>query len=76
MIQWDGEEEWVEETPPPISGPKIDLQDITVFLFTRQGVYNHRGRLARCVHYPQRTFHNDLYRRGSAMPWEETIQAK
>lgn len=76
MLEWDGEEEWVEKAAPPISGPIINLNDITVFLHTRQGIYNHRGRVARCVHYPQRVFHLELYRRGSATQWDAAINTK
>ena len=76
MLEWDGEEEWVEKAAPPISGPIINLNDITVFLHTRQGIYNHRGRIARCVHYPQRAFHLELYRRGSATQWDAAINTK
>ena len=76
MLEWDGEEEWIEKAAPSISGPLINLNDITVFLHTRQGIYNHRGRIARCVHYPQRAFHLELYRRGSATQWDAAINTK
>lgn len=73
MLQYDGEIEWVEGKAPEPNGPSLDLNDVTVILHTRQGIYDHRGRIARCVHYPQRLFHNDVYRRGSAKLWNDVI---
>lgn len=72
-IQWDGEEERVERPAPPASGPAIDLSTVMVPVHVRRGCYDHRGRLARCVHYPQRAFHENVFRRGSARPWDDVL---
>ncbi len=76
MLHYDGQLEWIEENPPLQSGPSIDISEVTVMLHTKQGIYNHRGRIARCVHYPQRTFHNDVFRRGSAKRWNDVISTQ
>ena len=76
MLTWDGDFERVEQTAPKPQGPALDLSEVTVPLFTRQGIYDHRGRIARCVHFPQRKFHNDLYRRGSSKPWNSVISTQ
>ena len=76
MLVWDGDVEHVEESAPKPLGPALNLSEVTVPLFTRQGIYDHRGRIARCVHFPQRKFHHDLYRRGSAKPWNSVISTQ
>ena len=76
MLVWDGDVERVEEAAPKPLGPALNLSEVTVPLFTRQGIYDHRGRIARCVHFPQRKFHHDLYRRGSAKPWDSVISTQ
>ena len=76
MLVWDGDVERVEEAAPKPLGPALNLSEVTVPLFTRQGIYDHRGRIARCVHFPQRKFHHDLYRRGSAKPWNSVISTQ
>jgi hypothetical protein len=76
MLVWDGDFERVEQSAPNPQGPALNLSEVTVPLFTRQGIYDHRGRIARCVHFPQRKFHNDLYRRGSSKPWNSVISTQ
>ena len=76
MLVWDGDSERVEDAAPKPLGPALNLSEVTVPLFTRQGIYDHRGRIARCVHFPQRKFHHDLYRRGSAKPWNSVISTQ
>ena len=76
MLHYDGQQEWIEDAPPPQTGPSLDISEVTVMLHTKQGIYNHRGRIARCVHYPQRTFHNDIFRRGSAKAWNDVISTQ
>ncbi len=76
MLVWDGDFERVEESAPKPLGPALNLSEVTVPLFTQQGIYDHRGRIARCVHYPQRKFHNELFRRGSAKPWNSVISTQ
>jgi len=76
QLLWDGELERVEDDPPSKTGPNLILEEVNVPLYTRQGIYDHRGRIARCVHYPQRRFHNDVYRRGSAKSWDDVISTQ
>ena len=72
-VEWDGAAEMVSTQAPAITGPSISLDDLLVVVHTRQGCYNHRGRLARCVHMLQRQFHQDLYRKGSSHRWDEIL---
>jgi hypothetical protein len=72
-MEWDGEIESVSAAPPPLSGPKLSWSDVKVILFTRQGCYDNRGKLARCVHIKQRQFHDDMFRRGSAKVWNNIL---
>ena len=72
-LQWDGESEHVEIERPPFDGPELPFSEIFTPIHTRQGCYNHRGRLARCVHHLHRAFHNNIYRRGSARQWDDVI---
>ena len=72
-IEWDGAEERVERSAPPFTGPEVDLSNVMVPVHVRRGCYDHRGRLARCVHYPQREFHENVFRRGSAYDWEDVL---
>ena len=72
-LAWDGETERVEIQRPPFDGPELPLNEMFTPLHTRQGCYNHRGRLARCAHYLHRAFHNNLFRRGSARQWDDVI---
>lgn len=73
-IQWDGAEERVERPAPAFTGPEVDLSNVMVPVHVRRGCYDHRGRLARCVHYPQREFHENVFRRGSACDWEDVLK--
>jgi len=72
-IDWDGEEEIVKLSIPLGTGPQLPLREIIVPLHAKVGCYNHRGRIARCVHYPQREFHENLFRRGSSFPYDAII---
>ena len=46
-ITWDGVVERVELTMPAPTGPMIDLSATSMVpIHTRQGCYNHRGRLS------------------------------
>ena len=72
-IQWDGTEERVERPAPAFTGPEVDLSMVMAPVHVRRGCYDHRGRLARCVHYPQRDFHENVFRRGSACHWEDVL---
>ena len=72
-IQWDGTEERVERPAPAFTGPEVDLSMVMVPVHVRRGCYDHRGRLARCVHHPQRDFHENVFRRGSACHWEDVL---
>ena len=45
-LVWDGESERIEIERPPFDGPELPLNEIFTPLHTRQGCYNHRGRLA------------------------------
>ena len=75
-VEWDGATERVSSTPPAPTGPSIALDEVLVVVHTRQGCYNHRGRIARCVHMHQRQFHEGLFRKGSAQRWDEIITLK
>ena len=75
-MQWDGENERVEIQPPAFDGPKLPIEEIFTPIHTRQGCYNHRGRLARCAHHLHRAFHNNIYRRGSARQWDDVISVQ
>lgn len=73
MISWDGSTECVEGEIPETTGPEIELSALKAILFTRQGCYDNRGRLARCAHIKQRQFHDSMFRRGSSKQWNEII---
>lgn len=72
-VEWDGENERVTVAPPPPTGPSVSLDILLVVVHTRHGCYNHRGRLARCVHMQQRAFHEQLFRKGSSHRWDEIL---
>ena len=72
-IEWDGQVERVAVSPPPPTGPLVSLDALLVVVHTRNGCYNHRGRLARCVHMQQRAFHEQLFRKGSSHRWDEIL---
>ncbi len=75
-LEWDGVSERVEIERPPFDGPELPLCEVFTPIHTRQGCYNHRGRLARCVHHQHRSFHNNIYRRGSARQWDDVISVQ
>lgn len=72
-VVWDGQVERVERPPPAPTGATLDLSSVMVPVHARRGCYDHRGRLARCVHLPQRAFHEGVYRRGSARDWHDVL---
>jgi hypothetical protein len=72
-VAWDGSVERVERPAPAPTGAGIDLASVMVPVHARRGCYDHRGRLARCVHLPQRAFHEDVFRRGSARDWSDVL---
>lgn len=72
-IEWDGVLENVGAEIPPPNGPALDLSNLIVPIHTRQGCYNSRGRVARCSHYSQDDFHNNLFRRGSSFKWSDLL---
>ncbi len=72
-ITWDGVVERVDLTMPAPTGPMIDLSALMVPIHTRQGCYNHRGRLSRCAHMNQRDFHDNLFRKGSSHRWDDVL---
>ena len=72
-IEWDGTKETVTAEMPEATGPKLSLDELLIVVHTRQGCYNHRGRLARCVHVQQRAFHEGLFRRGSSFRWSDVL---
>ena len=73
QVSWDGEKESVLIEAPPRTGPVIEKSGVRAILFTKQGCYDNRGKLARCVHFKQRQFHDEMFRRGSAGIWNEII---
>ena len=75
-VQWDGTEEHVSAPTPPPSGPSISQSELIVMVHTRQGCYNNRGRLVRCVHVQQRAFHDTLFRRGSSFRWNQILTTR
>ena len=72
-ISWDGDLENVNCDMPEANGPCLDLSTLIVPINTRQGCYNHRGRILRCKHYPQTEFHDNLFRRGSSFKWDKVL---
>ncbi len=72
-ISWDGIEEKVTVDIPSPNGPELDLSTIMIPINTRTGCYNSRGRVIRCVHYPQTEFHEKLFRRGSSFKWDQIL---
>ena len=72
-VEWDGTTECVTAPAPAPTGPCISLDELLVVVHTRQGCYNHRGRLARCVHMHQRAFHEGLFRKGSSHRWSDVL---
>lgn len=72
-VEWDGTTERVSQPAPAPTGPCISLDELLVVVHTRQGCYNHRGRLARCVHMQQRAFHEGLFRKGSSHRWSDVL---
>ena len=75
-LVWDGETERVEIERPPFDGPALPIVEVFTPIHTRQGCYNHRGRLARCVHHLHRAFHNNIFRRGSARQWDDVVSVQ
>jgi hypothetical protein len=75
-VEWDGATERVSLAAPSPTGPPIALDALLVVVHTRQGCYNHRGRIARCVHMHQRQFHEGLFRKGSSHRWNEILTLK
>ena len=75
-VEWDGSTERVSLVAPPPTGPSMALDELLVVVHTRQGCYNHRGRIARCVHMHQRQFHEGLFRKGSSHRWNEILTLK
>ena len=75
-VEWDGTIERVSRTPPAVTGPLLSLDDLLVVVHTRRGCYNHRGRLARCVHMQQRAFHDQLFRKGSSHRWNDVLTVR
>ena len=75
-VEWDGATERVSVPAPAPTGPLISLDELLVVVHTRQGCYNHRGRIARCVHMHQRAFHEGLFRKGSSHRWDEILTLK
>jgi len=73
QISWDGECESIHIEPPKITGPIIERSRVRAILFTKQGCYDNRGKLARCANIKQRQFHAEMFRRGSAGIWNEII---
>ncbi len=73
QISWDGIEERVEVEIPDANGPSLDLSTIMIPIHTRVGCYNSRGRVNRCVHYPQTEFHDKMFRRGSSFMWSDML---
>ena len=72
-ILWDGTVELVERERPAFDGPQLPFEEVFTPIHTLAGCYNHRGRFARCIHYLQRSFHDNIYRRGSARVWSDVI---
>ena len=72
-VEWDGTTERVSVPTPPPTGPLISLDALLAVVHTRLGCYNHRGRLARCVHVQQRAFHDGLFRKGSSHRWDDIL---
>lgn len=75
-VEWDGTVERISRAPPEPTGPNLLLDDLLVVVHTRQGCYNHRGRLARCVHMQQRAFHDQLFRKGSSHRWNDVLTVR
>lgn len=72
-VSWDGDEESINCNMPSANGPAIDLSSLIVPINTRQGCYNHRGRIVKCRHHPQTEFHENLFRRGSSFKWDQIL---
>jgi hypothetical protein len=72
-VEWDGTHERVSRPMPGPTGPNLLLDDLLVVVHTRHGCYNHRGRIARCVHMQQRAFHEQLFRKGSSHRWNDVL---
>jgi hypothetical protein len=75
-VEWDGQTERVTRASPVPTGPRLDLDGVLVVVHTRLGCYNHRGRLARCVHVQQRPFHENLFRKGSSHRWDDVLSVR
>lgn len=74
MVIYDGVKESVSGEMPPATGPSIDLSKVMVPVHTAYGCYDHRGRLARTVHYQQRDFHENIFRKGSSNKWDAVLK--
>ena len=72
-VSWDGKVEVIGQPPPALSGREIDLKQVMVPIHTQNGCYDNRGRLARCVHIPQREFHENMFRKGAYKKWAELL---
>lgn len=74
QMSWDGIEERVEVEMPAANGPALDLSTIIIPIHTKYGCYDSRGKIIRCAHMPQRTFHDEMFRRGSSKKWNTLIK--
>ena len=73
-MSWDGVEERVEVETPPANGPALDISTIIIPIHTKYGCYDSRGKIIRCAHLPQRTFHEEMFRRGSSKKWDALLK--
>lgn len=72
-ITWNGSNETVEQTPPEFNDAEISLSHVMVPVHSNFGCYDNRGRIVRSAHVGQREFHDDFFRRGSAMKWNDVL---
>ena len=72
-LTWDGKNEACTEQEPEPTGPSFDISKVMVPIHTKQGCYDSRGKLIRCVHVGQREFHGNYFRRGSSKRWQDIL---
>ena len=73
-MSWDGIKETVEIEIPTANGPALDLSSIIIPIHTKYGCYDSRGKIIRCAHMAQRTFHDEMFRRGSSKKWDSILK--
>ena len=73
-LEWDGKTEICIADEPAPNGPAIDITQVMVPIYTKNGCYDSRGKLIRCVHVGQIEFHANFFRRVSSKRCQDILE--